>query len=79
VTTPVVAASSIPVLTPRENPKSSAFTMSRLELGVDPTRTISADADQVHQHLGTVLGKGDGARLVAVVKIDRNLLDLEAV
>ena len=53
--------------------------MSRLELGVDPTRTISADADQVHQHLGTMLGEGDRAWLVTIMKVDGNLLDLEVV
>src|ERR1700686_4232271 len=53
--------------------------MRRLLLVVDPTRSISADANQVHQHLDSVLGEGDSARLVVVVKIDRNLLDLEVV
>src|ERR1700694_1459239 len=53
--------------------------MSCLELRVDPTRTVSADAYQVHQHLGPVLGERNRARLVAVVKVHRYLLDLEVV
>src|SRR2546423_14037499 len=53
--------------------------MSRLELRVDPTRTVSADADQVHQHLDSVLGERDSARFVVVVKVNRDLLDLEVV
>src|ERR1700736_730130 len=53
--------------------------MSRRELRVDPTRTISADADQVHQHLDSMLGEIDSGRLVVVVIIHRHLLDLEVV
>src|ERR1700674_316369 len=53
--------------------------MSCLELRVDPTRTVSADAYQVHQHLGPVLGEGNRARLVAIMKVHRYLLDLEVV
>jgi hypothetical protein len=79
VTTSITAASIIPMLTPREIPKSSALMMRRVGLGVDPTRTISADADQIHQHLSPMPGKRDRARLVAVVKVHRNLLNLQTV
>jgi hypothetical protein len=67
------------MLTPREIPKSSALMMSRVELGVYPTRTISADANEIHQHPGPMPGERNSARLVAVVKVHRNLLDLQTV
>src|SRR5450759_859084 len=67
------------MLTPREIPKSSALMMRRVGLGVDPTHTISADADQIHHHPRPVPRKRDRARLVAVVKVHRHLLDLQAV
>src|SRR5438552_10862516 len=79
VTTPASAASIIPMLTPREIPKSSALMMSCFGLGVDPTRTIQANAKQVHQHPRPMPCKRDRARLVAVVEIDRHLFDLQAV
>src|SRR6266581_9447444 len=79
VTTPASAASIIPMLTPREIPKSSALMMSRVGLGVDTTRSISADADQIHQHLGPMPGKRDRARLVAIIEVHRDLLDLQTV
>src|SRR5256712_11114685 len=79
VTTPASAASIIPMLTPCEIPKSSALMMSCFGLGVDPTRTIQANAKQIHQHPRPMPGKRDRARLVAVVEIDRHLLDLQAV
>src|SRR5438552_5328505 len=79
VTTPASAASIIPMLTPREIPKSSALMMSCFGLGVDPTRTIQANAKQVHQHPRPMPGKRDSTRLVGVVKIDWDLLDLQAV
>jgi len=79
LTMPASAASIIPELTPFERPKSSALTMSRLGLGVESTCTISADADQIHEHLGSVLDEGDRGRLVAVMKIHRHLRDLEMV
>jgi hypothetical protein len=79
VTTPAAAASIIPMLTPREIPKSSALMMSRFVLGVDPTRTIPTDAYQIHHHLSSMPGKRNRAWLVAIVKVDRNLIDLHAV
>src|SRR5438876_12460722 len=79
VTTPASTASIIPMLTPREIPKSSALMMSCFGLGVDPTRTIQANAKQIHQHPRSMPDKRDRARLVAVVEIDRYLLDLQTV
>src|SRR6266550_161406 len=79
VTAPASAASIIPMLTPREIPKSSALMMRCFGSGVNPTRTIEPDANEIHQHLGAMPGKGDRARLVAVVKVHRYLLDLQAV
>src|SRR6266568_6367994 len=79
VTTPASAASIIPMLTPREIPKSSALMISRVGLGVDPTRTVSPDAHQIHQHRGPMFDKRDSARLIAVVEVHRHLFDLHAV
>src|SRR5258706_10733278 len=79
VTTPAAATSTIPVLTPREIPKSSALMMRRVALGVDPTRAISTDVDHVHQHLRSVPGERNRAWLVAVVEVHGDLLDLQPV
>src|SRR2546423_2064837 len=76
---PIATASTIPMLTPGEIPKSSALMISRFESGVKSTRTVSANAHQVHQHRRAMPCKRDRARLLAVVKVDRHLLDLETV
>src|SRR5438552_17976407 len=65
VTTPASAASIIPLLTPREIPKSSALMMSCFGLGVDPTRTIQTNATQVHHNPRPMPCKRDRARLHA--------------
>src|SRR5438105_13914953 len=53
--------------------------MRRFGLGVNPTRTISTDTEQVHQHRCSMPRKRDSARLVVVMKVHRHLLDLQAV
>src|SRR6266566_6488108 len=79
VTAPASAASRIPVVTPRERPKSSAFMISRRSLSVYATRSVAPHAHQVREHLGSVLHEGDRARLVPIVKVHRGLLDFQAV
>src|SRR5450432_2892343 len=79
VTLPAACASTIPRVTPAENPKSSALMISRGRSGVAATPVIAADVHEVAHHPHRILREAHRGRLLIVAKEYRGLREREVV
>ncbi len=73
VTLPAACASTIPRVTPSENPKSSALMMSRVRSGVAATPVVAPDVNEVAHHPDRILREAHGGRLLVVAEEHRRL------